>query len=158
MSLLKKLNYDAKVSDIEGKIPSVSGLITTSALTVVEIKIPSVSNLVKKTDYDTKFNEIKKKIIDHKHDKYVTTPEFNKLTAENFAERLVKANLVIKRNFDYKLSGFNERINTNKTQHLIVQNELKKLKIFDSNIFVVKVVLMKMAHKVVSISANTKVL
>ena len=158
MSLLKKLNYDAKVSYIEGKIPSVSGLITTSALTVVEIKIPSVSNLVKKTDYDTKFNEIKKKIIDHKHDKYVTTPEFNKLTAENFAERLAKANLVIKRNFDYKLSGFNERINTNKTQHLIVQNELKKLKIFDSNIFVVKVVLMKMAHKVVSISANTKVL
>ena len=41
----------------------------TSALTAVENKIPDVSNLVKKTDYDTKGNEIKKKITDHSHDK-----------------------------------------------------------------------------------------
>ena len=26
-------------------------------------------------------------IIDHNHDKYTTTPEFNKLTAENFAAK-----------------------------------------------------------------------
>ena len=26
-----------------------------------------------------------KKIIDHVHNKYITTPEFHKLTAENFA-------------------------------------------------------------------------
>ena len=36
----------------------------------------------KKTDYNTKINEIEKKITDHSHDKYITTPEFNKLTAE----------------------------------------------------------------------------
>ena len=29
-------------------------------------------------------NEIEKKITDHDHDKYITTPEFNKLTSENF--------------------------------------------------------------------------
>ena len=61
-------------------MPSISGLVTTSALTAVENKIPSVSNLVKKTDYDTKVSELKKKITDYKHDKYITTPEFNKLT------------------------------------------------------------------------------
>ena len=43
--------------------------------------MPNASNLVKKTDYDTKVNEIEKKITHHKHDKYITIPEFNKLTA-----------------------------------------------------------------------------
>ena len=50
---------------------------TTSSLTTVENKIPSVSNLVKKTDYNTKINEIEKKITEHNHNKYITTPEFN---------------------------------------------------------------------------------
>ena len=31
---------------------------------------------LKKTDYDTKL------VTDHNHDKYITTPEFNKLSAE----------------------------------------------------------------------------
>ena len=39
-------------------------------MTAVENKIPGSSNLVKKTDYDKKVNEIEKKIIDHNHDKY----------------------------------------------------------------------------------------
>ena len=43
---------------MEGKIPSISGLPTNSALTIVENKIPNVSNLVKKTDYNTKISEI----------------------------------------------------------------------------------------------------
>ena len=51
---------------------------------------------LKKTDYNTKINEIENKITNHSHDKYITTPEFNKLTAENFAVRLPKANLVTK--------------------------------------------------------------
>ena len=29
-----------------------------------------------------------KKLTDHKHDKYITTPEFDKLTAENITARL----------------------------------------------------------------------
>ena len=29
----------------------------------------------------------KKKFTNHSHDKYSTTPEFNKLTAENFAAK-----------------------------------------------------------------------
>ena len=36
------------------------------------------SNLVKKTDYNTKISEIENKITtDHDHDKYITIPEFN---------------------------------------------------------------------------------
>ena len=38
------LDYNAEVSEIEGKIPSITGLVTASAFTAVENKIPSVSN------------------------------------------------------------------------------------------------------------------
>ena len=40
------------------------------------------SNLVKKADYNTKINDIEKKITDHIHAKYMVTQEFNKLTSE----------------------------------------------------------------------------
>ena len=51
---------------------------------------------LKKTDYETKVNKIEKKISDHSHGKQITTPEFNKLTGENFVARLAQENLVTK--------------------------------------------------------------
>ena len=48
MDLLKKTDYNAKISEIESKIPNISGLATTSALNAVEIKVLDVSSLVKK--------------------------------------------------------------------------------------------------------------
>ena len=83
---------------------------TTTALTAVENKIPSVSNLVKKTDYNIKISEIERKITDHNCDKYITTPEFDKFSAENFAARLKQANLVTKTNFDHKLKNLNKKL------------------------------------------------
>ena len=59
-------------------------------------KISNVSNLIKKTDYNTKINEIGNRITYHDHGKYITTPEFNKLTSENLAGRLKQANLANK--------------------------------------------------------------
>ena len=44
-----------------GKIQSLSGLATNSALNAVDNEIPDVRNLVEKADYDTKFTEIEKK-------------------------------------------------------------------------------------------------
>ena len=41
-----------------------------------ENKIPIVSSLVKKTDYDTEINEIEKKFSDHNDGKYFAAPEF----------------------------------------------------------------------------------
>ena len=90
----------------------------------------------------------KKKLTDHKHDKYTTTPEFNKLTAENFAARLVQANLITKTDFDAELSSLNRNITSNKTKHLLIEIELKKLKHLIQSIFVVKVILKMMAHKI----------
>ena len=54
---------------------------TNFALTAVENKISDVSTLVKKTDYNTKISEIEKKVTDHDHDIYITTLDFDKLTA-----------------------------------------------------------------------------
>ena len=76
--LKKKTDLNAKFTEIESKIPSVSGLATNSALTAVKNKIPDVNNLVNKTDYNTKISEIQNKVSDHDHDKYTTTSEFNK--------------------------------------------------------------------------------
>ena len=108
---------------------------TTSPLTTVENKIPDVSTLVKKTDYDTKISKIEKKLIDLNHNKYITTPEFNKFTSEIFAARLAEANFKTKTDFDNNLISLNRKISSNKTKHLLVENELEKLQTFDSIYF-----------------------
>ena len=41
--LAKKADLNAKITEIEGKIPSITGLITNSVLTAVENKIPDVT-------------------------------------------------------------------------------------------------------------------
>ena len=111
-------NFDkkAKLTELENKIPDVSNLGTKTALTAVENKIPSVSYLVKKTDYDTKIIEIEKKLTDHNHDKYRTTPEFNTLSPDVFNARLAKAKVVAKTNFDNTVSRLNNKIAVNKTK------------------------------------------
>ena len=69
---------------------------------------------LKKTDYNTNISEIEKKITDHDHNKHITTPEFNKLTAENVTARLAQANLARDRlketDFDDKLKKLNKKV------------------------------------------------
>ena len=66
------------------------------------------------------------------------------MTVENFAARLAQANLatksdsanfVDKTDFDEKMRNLNKKITSNKTKHLVVENEFKELQIFDSNLF-----------------------
>ena len=84
----------------------------------------------KKADYNTKIDEIEKKILDH--DKYVTTQEFNKHTTEHFATKLKQAklatkNFVKKTDFDDKLKNFSKNVKTNKTRHLQIEKKLNDL-------------------------------
>ena len=83
-----------------------------------------------------KIIEIERNITDYVHDKYITTPELNKLTAGNFAARLAQVNLVSKNDianfvnktdFDDKLKNLNKKVTSNKTKHVFDENELKKL-------------------------------
>ena len=46
--LVKKTDYNAKITEVEGKIPSISSLATSAALARVENKISNISSLVKK--------------------------------------------------------------------------------------------------------------
>ena len=80
----------------------------------------------------------KKKLTDHNHDKYIATPEFNTLAADAFNSKLAQANLITKTDFDVKLSSLNRKITANKSKNLLVENELKKLKTFDSCYFIGK--------------------
>ena len=100
---------NAKVDEVKNKILSINNLATTTALTTVENKITA-------------------------HSKYITTPEFNKLTAEIFTARLAQANFgskndmnnfIEKTNFHGKLKRPNNKITSNKTKHLLVENESK---------------------------------
>ena len=127
-----------KNNGIEDTFPDINGLATETALTVVENKIPDVISLVKDTAYKTKISEIEKKISNHNHDKYITAAKFNTLAAGVFDARLAQANLITKREFDTKLNSLNKKINSNKTKHLYVENELKKLKSFNLGNFIRK--------------------
>ena len=90
--------------------------------------------------------KLKKKNTDHVYsNKYITTFEFNKLTSEKFASRVAQANLaskndiatfVKKTDFGDKLKNLNKKITPNKTKHLLVENEFKKLETFDSSLFI----------------------
>ena len=112
---------------------------------VNNISTTDTSNLVKKTDCNTKTNEIEIKINDHNHDNYFTTQESNKLTLKNFASRLAQANLasktgianfVKKTGFDDKLKNLNKKATSNKAKHVLIENEFKNIWTFDSSYFI----------------------
>ena len=109
-------------------------------MTAVENKIPDTSNLVKKTEYNTKVTEIEKKLTDHSHNKYITTTEFNKLATDAINARLVQADLVKYTDFDNKLSDLHSKI---------VSNKMKDISIAKV-IFMVKITSMKMVIKIIT--------
>ena len=45
---------NAKINEVKNKILNITNLATTNLLTAVENKIPNISNLVNKSDYNTK--------------------------------------------------------------------------------------------------------
>ena len=110
---------NAKINEVKNTITNITNLGTTAALTAVENIIPNFSNLVKKTDHNTKISETENKsTTDHDHDKYITTQEFNKLTSRNFTARLKQTNLASKSD----IANFIRKANLNKNE----LNELSK--------------------------------
>ena len=59
--------------------------------------MPDFSTLVKKTNCGTKTSELEKKLTNHDHDRYITTPECNILSVSVFNVRLAEANLITDR-------------------------------------------------------------
>ena len=109
--LATKSILNAKINEVKEEITKITNLAPTGSYTAVGNEIPSVNNFVKETDYNTKINEVEKKFTDHNNDKHTTTPELNKLRAENFAARLKPAYLACKSdiaNFVNKTDFHNE--------------------------------------------------
>ena len=50
--------------------------------------------------HNTKITEIGKKLTDHNHGKYITTPEFNTLAVDGFNASLAQANIVTETDFE----------------------------------------------------------
>ena len=115
------IQLNAKITEVENKIPSITDLGTNSALTAVENKISDAGSS----------KDIEKKITDHDREKYITTPEFDTLAARGFTVRLRQADLVTKTEYDTKLQDINKRITSNKTMYLLVENEFQKLQKVD---------------------------
>ena len=130
--MLKKTN----LAELQSNIPDINGLATKTTSTAVKIKYLMLVVKLKKQNITQKLVSLKKKLTDHNHDKYITTPESNTLAADIFNARLVQANLITKTDFDDKLSSLNRKITSSKSKHLIVENELKKLKKIDSSYFI----------------------
>ena len=76
---LKKTDFNSKITEVEGKTPSISGLATNSALTVVENKIPDVTSLVTKTDFDTKLKAIRDRVTENKSKNLLLDNELKEL-------------------------------------------------------------------------------
>ena len=106
-------SVNAKLNEVKGETNYNTNLATTTALIVVDNKMPNVSKVFRKTDYNTKINEIENKVdTDHDHGKHITAQEFNELTSENVTAKLKqvslasksdKAKFLKKTNFDNKL-------------------------------------------------------
>ena len=120
--MVTKTDVNLKITKVEGKIPSISGLATTSALTAVKNKIPDDNNLVRKTNLNVKITKIEGKI-----------PSIIGL-ATSSALSAVKnkildiSGLITKAYVDAKLKAISDRVTKNKYKHLLAKNELKKLK------------------------------
>ena len=91
MDLLKKADYNVKIT-------SITGLLTTAAFNAVENKIPSFSDLVEKTDYNTK-------ILKHET-KYPTTSDYNRFTAEILEAKIKGKGLINKSNISNLVNSY----------------------------------------------------
>ena len=58
-------------------------------------------------------------------------------------------NLITKTDFNAKLSSLNRKITSDKSKHLLVENDLKKLKHLVQVILLAKLILQKMVRKMI---------
>ena len=140
---------NVKINEVKNEILSFTNLATTTALNAkineVKCKISNITNLATATAVTAVENIIPG------HSQYITTPKFDKLTAENFTARLKQTKLATKgdiadfsnTDFTDKLKSLNRKVPLNKSKHVLVENESKKLQdkmgklqTYDSSLFI----------------------
>ena len=139
--VVEKDVYNAKIKNTEDKILGITNLAANTINTKInEVKneIPNIANLATIAALNAKINKVKNEMpsitnlaialiaVENKilyHSKYITTPELNKLTAENFAATLAQANLGTKShiaNF-LKKTDFDKKLKKNDKKLLQVK-------------------------------------
>ena len=131
--MVNKTDFNAKISEVEGKIPSINGLATSSALTAVENKIPDVSSLIRKTDFNTKVTEIDAKIPDvsslvKKTDYDTEIGNIKNDYVTNAALNARHKDLIQKAKFDTEVKKINDKIASNSSEVLTSNNRLNQSK------------------------------
>ena len=133
VDLLKKTDYNTKITKIESRTPSISGLATITALTAVENKISDVSNKFKKkkkTDYDAKISDIESK--------YITTADYNKFT-KNIVDNNIKSRNLVDKSIARSINNddLDRKVATlvTKAELTAEQDKITKLQAFDSSYF-----------------------
>ena len=144
--------YNAKIKNVEEKIPDITNLAINTTLNAkinkFKYEILSITTLATATALNAKINEVKNKIptitllanttaltaVENKirdHSKYIITPEFDKLKAEMCTARLAQANLaskidianfVKKTDFHNVLKNLNKNVTSNKKTYLFKIN------------------------------------
>ena len=147
-SRVNKLEVDKLVPALVKDLSKIKYLILISYLQLLLLmklkKIPNITNLATITDLTARENKIPD------NSKCITTPEFNRLTAEQFTARLKQTHLetkediadfVKKTDLDDQLH-LDKKVTSNISKHLLIENEskklqdkVKKLQTFDSSLF-----------------------
>ena len=174
--VIKKDVYNTKIKSNEDKIPDITNLATNATLNsrIKEVRneMPKITNFATSTALNDKINEVGNKIpnitnlatttavtaVENKipdHSKYVTTPEFNKITAESFTARLAQANLASKNDianflkktdFYDKLKTLNKKFTSNETKHVFDEMNKKNYIHLNQVFLLVKVILIMIKH------------
>ena len=129
------LVLNTKLSEVENKIPDVSGLVNAPVLSAkireVENKIPDVSGLVKETDFDAKISDIEVK--------YLTASDYNKYMSDILSTKIIEKGLVDKSSISNlkKNSDLNTKVATlaTKAELKTEQDKIVKFQAFDSSCF-----------------------
>ena len=109
--LVKKTDYNTKITGIEGEIPYINNLATKTELTAVESKIPDISNLATKTALTIIENKIPD--ISNLAKKTALTTVENKIPDVNSLVKKLNYNTKVAA-IDTKLSSLDGKITKNK--------------------------------------------
>ena len=122
------------IKDIEDKMPSITNLATTAALTVVKNQISNVKTLVRKPDYDVKISEIEKK--------YRITFDYNEFTNDILHAKIKNKKSVNESHISKFINktGLDKNIKalTTKVALKTEKDKIEKLQTYDSSLFISK--------------------
>ena len=122
--MFKKTGYNTKITEIENKIPDVTGLVASATLntkaTEIESKISNTTNLATKAALNTKAIEIENKTTDTST--LVRKRDYNTNIAE-IEDKIPDAS-----NFDKKLKSINRKVISNKARQLHTKTKLSEHK------------------------------